>query len=425
MTRPHRFSDDQARLLSLVAERVAVRIDFASRLEEERSARLDAEAASFAKSELLTVVSNKISSSFRLAQEWTSMLRRSVNGEAALVHMVDAIERGAKARARIIADGLDVLSVIDGTLQLQKQLIEITSLIKASVNSMKSAADEKSIQLQTVLDSSYDLVSGDPDRLKQVFCKLLSNAIKFSPEGGKVRIRFKSVDSFAQVTINDSGKGISKEIFPYLFNLFPPANGPIASKNDTFGLGLGTIQQLIEMHGGTIRADDLREGEGANFVVNLPLAPLPSTLPQWNSDGPELMIKQGCSSKALPRLDGVGILLQEEDPDTRDLLTSALIQRGADTKPLDVIALGALENWQADILVSDLRMPGGVSHKLISKVRALKSEPEEKVSPMLLPARAVVKYWMRALPASSQMALKIPFDTATFIMNAAKFVSKS
>jgi CheY-like chemotaxis protein len=239
--------------------------------------------------------------------------------------------------------------------------------------------------------------------------------------GGRVQIRFKPVDSFAQVTINETGRDISEEILPYLFDLFPPANGPIASEYDAFGLGLGTTRQLIEMHGGTVRAANLGGGEGASFIVNLPLIPLSSALPQSNSDRPELTVKRGCSLKALPRLDGVRILLIEEDSEMSDLVTSALTQCGADTKSLDAaIALNAIEHWHADILISDLRMPSGVSHKLISKVSALKSEPGEKVSPMRLPARAVVKYWMRALPEGSQIAVKIPFATAALVMNAAK-----
>ena len=367
-----------------VTERAAYEAQLIQLVDRERAARLEAETANRAKDEFLATVSHELRTPLNSIAGWVQILRKQGIPEEALTQGLETIERNVKAQAKIIEDILDVSRIITGKLNLEVREVELAPLLEAAVEVVRLAADAKAIRLQLTLDSTRIVVSGDPNRLQQVVWNLLSNAIKFTARGGTVSVQLRRHHLQAEISVRDDGKGIHTEFLPFVFDRFRQADSTSARQHGGLGLGLAIVRHLVEIHGGSVLATSLGEGQGATFTVRLPILaahspasvapPGSEELPKAKGESAFVSLSHS-SADALPGLDGHRVLIVDDEKDARDMLQIMLTQFGAEVRVSESAqeALKLLEQWQPDVLVSDIGMPEEDGYFLIEQVRALES----------------------------------------------------
>ena len=288
-------------------------------LQQEQAAREAAETANRIKDEFLAVVSHELRSPLNPILGWSKLLRGGQLDPQKAEHALEIIERNAKMQAQLINDLLDVSRILQGKLSLDASPINLVSTIQAAIETVRLAAEAKAIQIHTRLDPDVGYVSGDSGRLQQVVWNLLSNAVKFTPIGGQIEIRLERCNSQAQITVQDTGKGIDPDFLPYVFDHFRQEDSATTRRFGGLGLGLAIVRYLMELHGGTVQADSLGEGQGSTFTVKLPLM-----LDQSTTNLQDL-------SLAKPPLDsqGVQILVVDDDISSREFTTFLLELHGA------------------------------------------------------------------------------------------------
>jgi signal transduction histidine kinase len=245
-------------------------VDERIRWIREQEARTHAEAANKAKDEFLAMVSHELRTPLNAMLGWVGILRGNKGDPDVYARAIDAIERSAKAQNRLVNDLLDISRISSGNLWLERQPVSLVSVIEPVIDEAFPAAEGKSITLETDLDPSPRWVNGDPNRLQQVVNNLVQNAIKFTPEGGRVSVSLKYADGTARVTVEDTGKGIGKEFLPYVFDRYRQAKGK--ERGVGLGLGLAIARHIIELHDGAITAESEGEGSGSTFTVTLPVS---------------------------------------------------------------------------------------------------------------------------------------------------------
>jgi len=383
-------------------------------LEQEQSARERAEMANRVKDEFVATVSHELRTPLNAILGWSSMLLGDKLKGADVRRGLETIERNARLQAQLIEDILDVSRGISGKLRLDIKPVELISVIRAAVDAVRPAAEAKDIQLQLLLDPAADHVQADAIRMQQIIWNLLANAIKFTPSGGFVQVRLDRVESRAQVTVTDTGEGISAEFLPYIFNRFQQGDGTITRRHGGLGLGLAIARHLVEMHGGTIEAASEGLDKGSTFTVGIPLrlsgtlvSPTPlSTAPESDSNGGGKL-----------SLKGLRILTIDDEPDVRDMLQTLLEDCGADvlTTASAKEGLAALAAWKPHVLISDIGMPEEDGYSLIQKIRALSPEQGADVPAIALTGYVRVEERMRALEAGYQMFVPKPVETKELI----------
>ena len=389
-------------------------------LAREQVARTDAEAASRAKDEFLATVSHELRTPLNAILGWGRLLRTSKLNEESFARGLETIERNAKLQVQLIDDLLDVSRIISGKLRLTVMPVELSLIIEAAVDSIRPAADAKGIRLQVLLDSNAGLISGDPDRLQQVVWNLLSNAVKFTRKEGRVQIRLQRIDSQVEITISDSGRGISPEFLPYVFDRFRQADSSISRMHGGLGLGLAIVRNLVELHGGSVQAQSPGEGHGATFTVQLPIiiahgsGRFDADADQVNGSGVGHQAGLGPS----PSLEGVNILVVDDEADARDLLTVILEERQAQvttvTSPAE--AYETLEWLRPDLIISDIGMPGEDGYSFIRNVRIKEARERQGWRPAIaLTAHARVEDHLRALSAGYQAHVAKPVEPAELV----------
>jgi hypothetical protein len=301
-----------------------------------------------------------------------------------------AVERSAVAQSRLIEDLLDVSRMVSGKLHLSLREIDLEPIVRAAIDVVRPAAEAKRISIEATIKAA-GAVRGDPDRIQQVLWNLLSNAVKFTPAGGRVSIRLRRAEGNARVEVTDSGKGISPQFLPHVFERFRQADATPQRLQGGLGLGLAISRQLVEMHGGAIRADSPGEGLGSVFTVELPLA---STLGAVVAPGGEADLRGAGRAAARRSLDGYRVLLVEDDHDTREAMVHALGHCGADVTAvgsagaaLDLLA-SAGGGSGPHVLLSDLGMPDMDGHELLRRIRVM----ERARGQPALPAAVVSAY---------------------------------
>lgn len=252
--------------------------------DEILRAKRAAEEAARAKDEFLAVVSHELRTPLTAILGWTRILKDKQLSESATARALEVIERNAESQTRLIEDLLDFSRIISGRLRLEVAPVELTSVVEAAVEVVRPAADAKEIRLRSILDAQAGPVSGDPDRLQQVLWNLLSNAVKFTPKGGEVQVRLTRVNSDAEISVSDTGQGISADFLPYVFERFRQADHTTTRRHGGMGLGMAISKHIVELHGGTIRAESLGEGCGATFTLTLPLLPVNGGEPEREPD---------------------------------------------------------------------------------------------------------------------------------------------
>ncbi|HKQ79969.1 MAG TPA: CHASE3 domain-containing protein [Blastocatellia bacterium] len=399
-----------------ITERRLVEEERSKLLASERAAREKAEAASRSKDEFVAMISHEIRSPLNSILGWAQMLREGKIDQAETVRAVEIIERNARAQSQLIEDLLDISRVITGKLTLNVRSVELPQIIEAALDSIRPAANAKSIQLRARLESRVSLVSGDPNRLQQIVWNLLSNAVKFTPRHGRVEVSLERVDSRLQITVSDSGVGISPEFLPFVFDRFSQANTSSERKYGGLGLGLAIVRHLAELHGGTAQADSPGEGQGATFTVTLPVK---AVCEEMGDLEPAALSAESAGS--LPdaiTLDGLRVMIVDDEAETRDLLTAMLTRRGAEVKACASAAeaLEEIERRRPSVLVSDIGMPDEDGYALIRKLRALGPERGGNIPAVALTAYARSEDRMRALRSGFQMHVAKPIEAGELIV---------
>lgn len=378
-------------------------------LVREKNAREQAEAANRIKDEFLSILSHELRTPLNAILGWTQMLRspRRKIDDATTARALETIERNARGQATLIEDLLDISRIITGKLRLSVRPVELMAAVEGAIDTVRPAADAKQIQIQTMLDPEASLVMGDLDRLQQVVWNLLSNAVKFTPRGGRVQVVLRRVDSSVAVVVSDNGRGIRPEFLPHVFERFRQADGSTTRSFSGLGLGLSIVRHLVELHGGSIRAESEGEGHGAAFTMTLPIAPV-KNLPVV--EAPHPTANNHLPFDDLPLLDSISVLVVDDEADAREILATALEQCGATviTAGCAEEALQQLEHQRPSILVSDIGMPGTDGYSLIRLVR---SHPQLKPIPAIaLTAYARVEDRTRALAAGFQLHVAKPVN---------------
>jgi PAS domain S-box-containing protein len=375
-------------------------------LQQEQAAREEAERANRIKDEFLAVLSHELRSPLNPILGWSRLLQTRKFNPAKTSEALATIERNAKLQAELIEDLLDVSRILQGKLSLNIAPVTLTSIIEAAMETVRLAAQAKSIQIQTQVGSQVGKVSGDASRLQQIVWNLLSNAIKFTPQGGRVDIRLERIGSHAQITVSDTGKGIPTDFLPYVFDYFRQADATTTRKFGGLGLGLAIVRHLVELHGGTVQADSPGEGQGATFTVRLPLL-LSQTESDRGNESPELSLD----------LQGIEILVVDDDVDTREFVAFLLEQYGAQVTAVGSAkeALVALTQSLPDVLLSDIGMPEMDGYMLMQQVRTLPTEQGGQIPAIALTAYAGEMNYQQALSAGFQRHMSKPVEPAELV----------
>ncbi len=422
--------DDRERLISVlslvldVTARQSAEEERAASLLRERDARRHAEEADRLKDEFLATLSHELRTPLTSILGWASMIRNGEVEGSNATRAIETIERNARSQARLIDDLLDVSRIITGNLRLDLHPLNLAPIVEAALDALRPTADVKGIKLQTRFEPDECLVRGDPNRLRQVIWNLLSNAIKFTPRGGKVSIDLKCVESTARLSVNDTGDGISPEFLPFVFDRFRQAEGSISRKQGGLGLGLAVARHLVELHGGTIKAESEGLAKGAMFSVDLPLAQ--ERRDPERAEERRREVERRRSRSGVVRLDGVHVLLVEDDDDSRKLLGTMLKRYGArvtSTKSA-AEALSVFADEIPDVLISDIGMPDQDGYELIRKLRDLPREKGGTTPAIALTGYASRKDRERALGAGYQQHMAKPIEQADMINAIAALVGR-
>ncbi|MEH2102423.1 MAG: response regulator [Nostoc sp.] len=374
-----------------------------------------AQQANRIKDEFLAVLSHELRSPLNPILGWARILQKSHQDAAKTQYALETIERNAKLQAQLIEDLLDVSRILQGKLSLNTIPVGLTFTIKAALETVRLAAEAKSIQIQTIFEPNVGQVLGDSGRLQQVVWNLLSNAIKFTSPGGRVEVRLETIKDevdthpaeYTQITVSDTGRGISGEFLPYVFDYFRQADGTTTRKFGGLGLGLAIVRHLVELHGGTVQADSPGEGQGAVFTVKLPLSAA-SKLNQVNTADRD---------RSDFTLNGLQTLLVDDDRDSREFIAFVLQQYGAQVTEADSAhdALNSLGQAKFDLLISDIGMPDMDGYTLIRQIRKQSPDRGGEIPAIALTAYAGEINQQQALAAGFQQHISKPIELEVLI----------
>lgn len=410
------YKDEHVTAMRMAANLAAVAIENVRLFEHERLARAAAEETNRIKDEFLATLSHELRTPLTAVLGWTKLLRERELDEKTSLHALDIIERNAKAQKQLIEEILDVSRIITGKTRLEVNPIPLEPVIEAAIESVRPAADAREIDLDFTRASESALISGDPERLQQVVWNLLSNAVKFTPHGGRINVTLSQADSHAQIEIRDSGEGINPEFLPYVFDRFRQADGSTTRPHGGLGLGLAIVRHLVELHGGTVKAESGGQNQGSAFTVSLPLLGYAS-----DSDGDGTVARGAAARseqlKGLPSLEGLRVLVVDDEPDTLEFLRVVLERSGAEVITASSVddALSELERSRLDVIVSDIGMPGRDGYDFVRSLRALPEERGGRLPAVALTAYARSEDETRSLREGFQMHIPKPFEALQLV----------
>lgn len=425
---PDQFKEDAEDLLVAIAAQAAVAMDNArlhSELQEElvRQKKLEAEVRASAaeasrqsrmKDEFLATLSHELRTPLQSILGWIQILQSDDLKEAELKQGLEVIGRNARSQTSIIEDLLDMSRILSGKVRLDVQRVALSPVIEAAVDSVKPAAEAKGIRLQAILDPLAKPVAGDPNRLQQVFWNLLSNAIKFTPRDGRVQVILERVNSHVEISVTDTGAGISPDFLPFVFERFRQADSSITRQHGGLGLGLAIVKHLVELHGGGIRVKSAGLSKGATFTVELPVAALHAESDESVSKADA---ERSVATIAKPNLQGVAVLVVDDEADSRELIAKMLTKAGADvqTAKSAADALKNIRERQPHVLVSDVGMPNQDGYALIRSIRQLPADQGGAVPAVALTAYTRTEDRIRAIAEGFQMHLAKPADAVELL----------
>jgi PAS domain S-box-containing protein len=377
------------------------------------------------KDEFLAVLSHELRTPLNAILGYARLLRGGIlTGEKA-ERGLEILERNATALNQIVEDVLDISRIVSGKLRLDVQPVELPLVVHNAVATVQPAADAKGVRLQTVVDPRVGPVSGDADRLQQVVWNLVSNAVKFTPKGGRVQVRLEAVNSHIEIVISDTGIGIQPDFLPYVFERFRQADSGTTRQTGGLGLGLSIVRNIVEMHGGSVRASSEGQGFGATFRVRLPLMIVhPERITEPVREHPRA--ERRAPLTGLGDLRGIRVLAIDDEEDALTLLRVVLETAGASVSTLSSAdaAFEQLETVQPDVLVVDLGMPNVDGFQFIERLRASKSAARN-VPAAALTAFARSEDRTKALRCGFEMHLAKPVDPGELVASVATLVRRS
>jgi PAS domain S-box-containing protein len=375
------------------------------------------ENANRVKDEFLATLSHELRTPLTSILGWSRLLRSNKLDDSEQQHAIQIIQRSAESQSKLIEDLLDVSRIITGKLKMELQPVSFPYIVDSIVKALRPTADAKSLTLETEIDPTAGPVSGDPSRLQQIVSNVLSNAIKFTPEGGRVSVRLKRIKSHALLEVQDTGVGIAAADLPYIFERFKQADSSNIRAHSGLGLGLAIVDYLVKQHRGIVLANSEGSGKGATFVIEIPLVSSevitsgPQRVDLFSDQGRKLL-RESESSLSNPQLNDLRVLVVEDDEDTRDLLKTILERCGAHVTALSSAyeALTEIQKESFEVLVSDIGMAGENGYELIRKIRALEPEKGGLIPAVALTAYAAAPDRRQALLAGFQTHLAKPVE---------------
>ncbi|HEY9434658.1 MAG TPA: PAS domain S-box protein [Blastocatellia bacterium] len=430
-----RFAENDVRLLQLAADRVALAIEQRRLYEVEQQARRQAEEANRTKDEFLAIVSHELRSPLNAILGYTRMLRSGPEDREGFNKVTGVIERSAKAQLQIIEDLLDSARIVTGKLRIEPSLIDLVPALEAALDTVRSAAEAKGITLVANFSHLPEQVLGDSTRLQQVVWNLLTNAVKFTQEGGRVELRMEGAADHIRIAVSDTGKGIEPEFLPFVFDRFRQADSSSGRRYGGLGLGLSLVKHLVELHGGTITAASEGAGRGTTFTITLPrrhLELIPSPSPAVTSR--EVRVEDAIPRDQHLSLEGLSVLVVDDQEEARVVLTHALSEYGAQVTTASsgaealAILSRPLDGRRPDALILDIAMPGEDGYDVLKKMRALEVEQGavvNQIPAIALTAHARVEDRVRALNAGFQMHVAKPVEPTELAVVILSLIKRS
>lgn len=403
-------------------ERKRTEGELAKLLLRERSARAEAEQANRLKDEFLATVSHELRTPLNAMMGWSRMLRSGRLDAESRDHAIEVIERNALAQKQIIEDILDVSRVITGKLKLNLSPLDLTTVVDAALDAVRPALEAKAIEIVREVDPKVRIVVGDSDRLQQVIWNLLSNAAKFTPNGGMVELCLKQTPVNIQIQVRDTGPGIDAEFLPYVFERFRQADGSTTRTHGGLGLGLAIVRHLVELHGGSIKAENRADSHGAILTVSLPM---PSG--ELRLEAVPGAFSQQSEAPDSPDLHEVRILVVDDEADALDLISIDLRACGAQVSAVQAAteALEVMEREDFDLLISDIAMPDHDGYEFIRRVRAREATSQtRKVPAIALTGYARAQDRVRALIAGYDTHVSKPLESGELLTVVASLVGR-
>jgi signal transduction histidine kinase/CheY-like chemotaxis protein len=391
-------------------------------LTREKALREKAEIASRLKDEFLATVSHELRTPLNAIIGWGQILQTGKLSGDKQADALETIFRNAKSQAQLINDLLDTSRLMTGNLLLNLSPTPIIPVIEAAIDAVRPTAEAKGISFSTAYHSTVESITCDAQRLQQIIWNLLTNAVKFTPAGGRVSVALEQSAEAIQIIVADDGEGISAEFAPFVFDRFRQADSSSTRKHNGLGLGLAIVRHLTELHGGSVSVMSDGRGKGAAFTVNLPRSLV--------ADAPVKPFKEKNNGhkkyeNSRTELSGIRVLVVDDDVDTCEMLTFALKLRGAEAQASTSVAeaFDSLNDWKPDVLLTDINMPGEDGYGLMNKLQKLNSERGAKIPAIALTALARAEDSEQALSAGFQLHLSKPVDIeelAAAIANLAK-----
>ena len=391
----------------------------------EQAAREKAEAVNRMKDEFLANLSHELRTPLSAITGWSRLLRSGSLSKKDQQHGLEVIERNSQAQAQLIEDLLDISRIISGKLRLSVRKVELAAIVRAAIETVKPAADAKGIVVDVLVDPLAKFLSGDADRLQQVAWNLLSNAIKFTPPGGRVEVRVVQSQDRAQLTVRDTGKGISHTFLPHVFDRFRQADGSTTRSQGGLGLGLAIVRQIVEMHGGTVMVESGGANQGSTFTVELPIGPAlgnghPSQMEA--AEEPDLE-----SFNCPPAVEGTSILAVDDEPDMLSFVSTVLEVCGARVTAASSVSEGMelLKASRPDIIITDIGMPEMDGFAFLQQISAWCLERDWRIPVIALTAYAGTEDEQRVLAAGFDGYVRKPVDPAELLSVLAGLVDKA
>jgi PAS domain S-box-containing protein len=385
-----------------ITERKRIEAERERLLAQEQAARSEAEAVNRGKDQFLAVLSHELRTPLNAIYGWARMLYDDTIGADLRRRAVDAIFRNARAQLQLVEDLIDMSRIITGNMRLDVGPVDLAAVIEAALDTVRPAAVAKEIRLEARLESPDVTISGAADRLQQVVWNLLINAVKFTPRGGRVEIELRRGDADVEIVVSDTGEGIAADLLPHVFERFRQGDSSSTRAHGGLGLGLALVRHLVDLHGGTVRAESPGPGRGATFTVALPLGDVQ----------PAQALPAPPGQATLTSLAGIRVLLVDDDADSLELARVILSSAGAEARAATsaAAARARLNGWLADVFLLDLEMPGEDGYTLLQHLR-------ERDQFRGTPAIALTAYGRgedrrRALAAGFTLYLSKPVDPA-------------
>ena len=410
-----------------MAVRKQAELERARLLVREQAARAEAEAANRNKDEFLATLSHELRTPLTAILGWGHLMRHKGLNESEFARGLDTIERNARAQSQLIDDLLDVSRIITGKLQIDRGPVDLAKVIEAAYDSIRPGAEAKAISFETQLNGCDCFVLGDSNRLQQIFWNLFSNAVKFTPRGGNVNVAVTLAESRVNIRVTDTGIGIDPDFLPFIFDRFRQADGSTTREHGGLGLGLAIVRHLVELHYGRVYVESEGGNLGTTFTITLPIARIDVAAPRPNGDPSPCESDKPGAAHSAELLQGVKVLVVDDEADSRDLLTTILTQCGSDVRCSEsaAAAMKTFDEWNPDLLVSDIGMPNEDGYSFIRKLRELESRRAKEIPAVALTAYATDDDRSQALSAGFQLHVAKPIEPETFVNSLASVLGRN